>query len=191
MLSRENDIFNIRLVEGDIRSHKKYYYVSKEYKDSLIFLIDDDIYYPTDILEKSLNEYLKNPNTVVCNYGTQIQFDNVCRHKSYSHWISNRGSTNIFFGSGGGTLFKPKDLHVDLTNITLAYELTPTADDIWLNTMARLKGTRIILLSNKLILPIINSKSDDLSSVNNGLFKNDIQIEAIEKHYGRCFDEHK
>src|SRR5574344_2458546 len=50
---RMNERFEVRLVEGDIRSHKKYYYVSKEYPDSLIFLIDDDIYYSSDILERT------------------------------------------------------------------------------------------------------------------------------------------
>ena len=38
-----DDFFVVRFVEGDIRSHKKYYYVSKEYPDSYIILIDDDI----------------------------------------------------------------------------------------------------------------------------------------------------
>lgn len=54
--SREDDVFKIRMVDGDIRSHKKYYYVVKEYTDDLIFLIDDDIYYPTDIIERSVRE---------------------------------------------------------------------------------------------------------------------------------------
>ena len=49
---RVNNIFQIRMVSGDIRSHKKYYYVVKEYPNSLILLIDDDLYYPTDMIEQ-------------------------------------------------------------------------------------------------------------------------------------------
>ena len=47
----QSNIFQIKLVDGDIRSHKKYYYVSKEFPNSLVLLVDDDIYYPTDMIE--------------------------------------------------------------------------------------------------------------------------------------------
>ena len=86
LLSMQNDIFEIRLVDGDARSHKKYLYVCREYPDSLVFLVDDDIYYPTDILEKSLNVYKKYPHSIVCNYGAQIRFDSKGRHLPYSQW---------------------------------------------------------------------------------------------------------
>ena len=46
----EGDRFTIRMVDGDIRSHKKYFYVAKEHPDDYVFLIDDDIYYPPTIL---------------------------------------------------------------------------------------------------------------------------------------------
>ena len=47
-----NDIFIIKFVEGDIRSHKKYFYVLSEYSDCKIIIIDDDLFYPSDMVEK-------------------------------------------------------------------------------------------------------------------------------------------
>lgn len=191
LIKMQDDIFQIKMVDGDLRSHKKYYYVAKYYPNNLVFLVDDDIYYPDNILEKSLVEYRLSPQSVICNYGTQITYDKSGRRLPYSQWKTNRSNKDVFFGSGGGTLFNPINLHEDLRNIELAQELTPTADDIWLNTMARISGTKIVLLSNRLILPISYMNNEELSTINNGMSQNDAQLLAIERHYGHCFDKVK
>ena len=185
---RVNDVFEIRMVDGDIKSHKKYYYVSKEYPDSLVFLIDDDIYYPTDILERSLLKFKNYKNCVVCNFGSQITFNQNGEHKKYSCWKEIEDDSNLFFGSGGGTLFIPSKLYKDLTNIEIAMSLTPSADDIWLNAMTRLAGLSVTHVYDLILLPIMNKQTIELNSINNGLSKNDEQIEAVENYYGRCFD---
>ncbi|MFS3010283.1 hypothetical protein AAH021_23745 [Bacteroides thetaiotaomicron] len=41
----------IRFVDEDLRSHKKYYYVLQEFKDSNVILLDDDLYYPDGLVE--------------------------------------------------------------------------------------------------------------------------------------------
>ena len=41
----EDSLFEVRIVDGDIRSHKKYYYVLQEYPDKSFVTCDDDIYY--------------------------------------------------------------------------------------------------------------------------------------------------
>lgn len=186
---REDDIFVIRLVDGDIRSHKKYYYVSKEYSDSLVFLIDDDIYYPSYILEKSVEIYKNTPKSVICNYGCQIRFDSRGYHFPYSQWLDSDSQEDVFFGSGGGTLFRPSDMYTDLTKKDLALKLAPNADDIWLNAMARIEGLKIVRISNRLILPIYNKEDVTLDSLNNGNSQNDIQIKAVEDYYGACFNK--
>jgi len=187
---REDDEFEIRLVDGDIRSHKKYYYVAKEYPNSLVFLIDDDIYYPTDILERSLQQYNKSGNSIICNYGYKIMRNADGNRKRYSEWeplYSHTESESLFFGSGGGTLLNPSKLYYDLTNIDLALKLCPLADDIWLNVMAKLAGLKIKLLNNGLIMPIISKNDTTLSSVNNGQDKNEEQLKAVEAYYGKIF----
>ena len=183
---REGAVFEIRMVDGDIRSHKKYYYVSKEYPDALIFLIDDDIYYPTDILEKTVKTGEANPDAVICNYGYHIGYNDDGSLKPYNRWprIFRCGIDNhIFFGSGGGTLFKPKQLYKNLTNINLARELTPIADDIWLNAMVRLAKRNVHLLDNGLILPVTIKNDVKLATQNKGLDMNDVQINKLNDYY--------
>lgn len=191
LLNRRDEQFEIRMVEGDIRSHKKYYYATKEYPDDLLFLIDDDIYYDTDIIRRSVKAYIDYAEKcVVCNYGSRISYDeNVC--KPYSEWQSIEGKKavgkELFFGSGGGTLFRPSDMYEDLTNIELAKRLTPLADDIWLNTMAMKAGLTKIMLPHGPLLPVRMKENVTLSSVNNGEGQNNNQLEAVRLYYGDIF----
>lgn len=182
----EGDIFKIRMVDDDLRSHKKYYYISLEYVDANVFLIDDDIYYPSTLLEDTWTEYLKHENAVICNFGFHIKYNADGVMESYNTWIpchEKSSDKNLFFGSGGGTLFQPSKMFKDLTNVELFTKLTPSADDIWLNAMARIAGMEIIIIRNGLILPIANKKNSKLSSVNVGMGQNDIQLKNVSTYY--------
>jgi len=185
LLSRRSGLFEIRLVEGDIRSHKKYYYVIRENPNSLVFLIDDDLYYPTDIIEKSIKEYLKGESSVVCNYGFQIRFENgkILPYRKWKRMVHYSTSPNLFFGSGGGTLIDVSKLNYICTNIDLAMDLTPIADDIWLNAVVRFSGIRISMLKNGNILPISIENSAKLAEQNLWNNQNDIQLKKVIDYY--------
>ena len=51
LISRQDDIFHIEMVDGDLRSHKKFFYSFTSYPDNLVLLVDDDIYYPLNMVE--------------------------------------------------------------------------------------------------------------------------------------------
>lgn len=184
--SRQDGVFEIRMVDGDIRSHKKYYYVAKEYPNSLIFLIDDDIYYPTDIIEKTLAAHHKYPDAVISNYGYIIRYNQrneLLPYLKWKRWFSFSTDPNLFLGSGGGTLFKSSGLYKDLTQIELALRLTPIADDIWLNAMVKLVQRPIVLLPNGQLLPITIAGNTCLNTENINQNRNDIQLTELVKYY--------
>ena len=184
---RQGKHFEIRMVEGDIRSHKKYYYISKEEPESLVFLIDDDIYYDTHLVERVMEEHRKNPDAVICNFGRHISRDEEGRLKPYIQWpyeFHRSEAGDLFFGSGGGTLFRPSWLSSDLTDIGKARTVCPMADDIWLNAMVRFAGRKIIILKNGKILPVYNRDNVNLYQTNMEGAQNDEQLEAITKYYG-------
>ena len=186
LYDREDDTFEIRMVDGDIRSHKKYYYVSKEFPDSLVLLIDDDIYYASDLLERTMMAHEENPHAVICNYGYLMTYQADGKLNPYRKWkhnYSNSTSSQLFFGSGGGTLFRPSELYCDLTNIEKARQLTPLADDIWLNAMVRLAGRPIVMLKNGLFLEINNKNNVRLATENCSLNKNDEQLNNIIDYF--------
>ena len=44
-------------VKEDIKSHKKYYYTMKHYRDYAIITLYDDIYYPSDVIVSLYESY--------------------------------------------------------------------------------------------------------------------------------------
>ena len=181
------DVFNIRFVSGDLRSHKKHYYVSKEYPDALILLVDDDIYYPTDMIEQLLFAYEQNTDSVVCRYGSIVKFDENGEILPYVKWknvTQQSMDKQLFFGSGGGTLFTPSKLYADFGNKELFMELTPFADDVWINAMTRLARLPVKMLKPQILLPVQGKGYKiTLCAKNVEQGKNDIQIAAVSDYY--------
>ncbi len=183
---RVGEHFEIRMVEGDLRSHKKYYYVAKEYPDSLVFLVDDDIYYDSHLLERSVKAHQEFPDAVICNYGYHIGYNKDSTLKPYKQWKHEYYAStddDLFFGSGGGTLFCPSDLYSDLTDIEHAMKLCPIADDVWLNAMAKLAKRRTIMLKNGPVLPIYCPNDVKLATQNLWDSGNDEHLAAVLNYY--------
>lgn len=183
---RVGEDFEIRIMPEDIRSHKKHYYVFQEYPDHLIILIDDDIYYPSTMIEDLLMAHAKHPNAIICRYGFVMQFDETGKVKPYWQWTFWTGSYydhSFFFGSGGGTLVQPRLLYSDVSNKNLFLSLTPLADDIWLNAMAYLTHTPIVKIKSGIILNIDNKNNESLYTTNLYGNKNDEQLHNIIVYY--------
>lgn len=187
LLQEIDDIFEVQFVEGDIRSHKKYFYVSQKYPEKHIFLIDDDILYCPDLLERVWNAHNKYPNAIISNYGFLIHYKPNCITPDvYNTWKENfeeSDNPDLFFGSGGGTLFNPKRLYQDLTDIGLATKLTPYADDIWLNSMMRLAGISCHMIKHGLYLRVEIKENIKLASRNVGDNLNDKQLNDLRNYY--------
>ena len=187
LLSYEKFGFEIRFVDGDIGSHKKYFYAFQEFKEKMIVIVDDDIFYPTDMIEKLFKIYSEQETPcVIGRYGCFISKDLDGRLLSYSHWKTihgNANSENLFFGSGGGTLVCPKYLYRDVFRKDLFMELTPKADDIWLNAMCRLAKVPIKIINAGPPMPILITNNIKLASENLWKNKNDQQINAVHHYY--------
>lgn len=177
----------IRFVEDDIRSHKKYYYIFKESPSSLVFLADDDIIYPSWIVEDSFRRYTEagGMKVIIGNYGRTIIHLTDGSLAPYSKWpIFPKPSDDVFFGSGGGTLLRPCDLYKDICEKDLFLKFTPTADDIWLNAMARLGENTIKISMDTFPLPVMIRKNRKLA--NSNLINeeaNDKQLVGVQNYY--------
>lgn len=186
LASRVDEIFEIRIVDGDLKSYKKFYYSFQEFNSDLVLLVDDDIYYPLDMLEVMLTEYIKNPNSVVCRFGYQMVYDNQGNLTNYDTWpLIQESSTNgdILFGTGGGSLYCPQSLYKDVCNKELFMDLCPKADDIWINTMVRLAQLQITKLDCGGLLPVLTKDDQMLCTTNVVEGYNDIQIRAVANYY--------
>lgn len=182
---RQNDVFEIKLVEKDYRSHKKYLYAFVDYPDDIVITVDDDIFYPSTMIESLYQAHLQNPNAIICRYARKMKRDIDGRLLSYRRWSDcfEKKDMDIFFGSGGGTLFVPSKLYKDVTNVNLAIKLCPYADDVWLNAMTRMNGLPIMPITNHLILPVLCESKENLKSINVDQDLNDVQINEIVDYY--------
>lgn len=185
LIKLESDIFEIRFVDGDIRSHKKYIYAFSEFPEKLVITVDDDIIYSPYLIESLVKEHKKYPNDVLCCYAKKIKRATDGQLSPYNTWstLDNICDTDVFFGSGGGTLFQPKNMYKDVLNTELSKRLTPLADDIWLNAMCRLAGLNIRLITKNLYLFFDKDEGISLSKQNVGMQKNDIQLNNIMDYY--------
>jgi hypothetical protein len=177
----------IRFVDDDIRSFKKYIYSLTEYPKDHIITVDDDIIYPTFIISKLIEYRDKYPGALVCNRSTQITAKGSQLH-TYVNWIdctqAESPSNTLFITTGGGTLIPPNSLYGDVLNKELFRELSFNNDDIWLNAMAQLKNTPIAKTDFwSACLPIMYLNNTRLSTINvdNGL--NDRQLSQVRNYY--------
>lgn len=183
---RVGEDFEIRIVPGDIRSHKKHFYVFQEFPDHLVILIDDDIYYPSTMIEELLIAHTKHPEAIICRYGFVMQFDEtdkIMPYRKWTFWTGSYSDRSFFFGSGGGTLVQPRLLHSDVSNKKLFLSLTPLADDIWLNAMTYLARTPIVKIKSGIILNIDNKNNESLYTINLNGNKNDEQLNNVIAYY--------
>ena len=184
LVQEQDDLFSIVMVDGDIRSHKKYYYAVKYYSEKSFITCDDDIFYDNRMIERLLKTSKLYPKCIIANKTSQMVFakNGV---SPYKNWYDNKtpfshvdliqiGLCGVFYPAGC--------LHSMVTNDVLFMKLAPYADDIWLNAMARLKGTPVVQ-SSEIRYPLeIVSESPSLTDINNGENKNDLQIEQIRNY---------
>ncbi len=179
---------NIEIMEGDLRSHKKYYYCLKKYRNDIIVTIDDDIFYPSSMLCNLYNNYLKFPDSIIARYGYKMisEGKNISSYKNWETTFSPlKPDSSIFFGSGGGTLFPPGSLPDETLNKKIFMSICPYADDIWLNTMIRLNGNKVVRLElhQCSLLPVVIPKNEELSTINLIEDQNDKQLKDVRNYF--------
>lgn len=157
----------IRFVDEDIRSYKKFYYAFQEFKDKLVMTLDDDLLLPSYFLKSIYDCKLQHPDNVIASFGFRFYWDEKIGyiHPDGSRICHNDSGLNLFFGSGGGTLFDTK-VAAKMDTIDRIRELCPTADDIYLNALIRIGGMGITFHVNNPLLAVKNKGNIALVSHN-------------------------
>lgn len=182
----------------NIKSHKKYFYVMQQFPDNVIITLDDDLLYSEFLIKRLLDKSIRNPDAIIaarshcirlypngipCRYSSWPKYENIMSCSRYVRF------NNMFFTSGAGTLFPPHILPQEAYDSEVLMELTPTADDIWLNAMARIGNIKIITLSSNdgHLVVMDETQNDSLFVENVCNNKNDEQINNVIKKYGKIF----
>jgi len=192
-LEKENEIFEIRDYSRDLRSYLKLIPALKDFSESVIVTIDDDIYYEKDMLKDLVKLHQKYPEAIIAN---RVKIADPS--KPYRKWKKLRWydflikrikiNSHIIQTGVGGVLYPPHSLNPKMLDEDLFMKLAPTTDDIWFWAAAISNGKTIIPVPfgphnkpkevgkpRELSLKTVNFKS--------GTSRNDEAIKAILEKY--------
>lgn len=132
----------------NIYPHKKYYYSMKENPDSAIVTVDDDAYYPENLLLNLVRTYERYPNAVCCYWAHRFIPDVEGSEYPCSKWqpeIEGYEPSHTIIPTGvGGVLYPPHSLDNEVFNLDAIKECALRTDDMWLKTMALLNKTKAV-----------------------------------------------
>lgn len=178
----------IEWCDGDMKAYKKFLPALKRYPDDLIIIIDDDLIYPVDLVERLYHTHKCFPKAIIASRVHEIGIDKDGKIAPYGTWKKQCGhDTNVvkqdwFFTGGAGTLLPPHIFGEEMFETDVILDLCPWADDIWLNINAAMQKVPIInVAANNILTRIDGTQEICLQKIN--IEKNDIQLKNVITHY--------
>jgi hypothetical protein len=195
------DIYNragveFRFVPEDLKPHKKYFYTLQEYPGAIVILVDDDLFYENDMVEKLYNAYLRFPYAISTLTANKITFDrhgHISRFYKWALWDCdkhiNKPSMLLYPISGHGTLLPPNALNPEVFNKEAIKRLCLYDDELWLKIMSVLQGTPVVLADYNAFRPIIAGSQVEGSLIKRGGFEGQLTAERIRTDAFAAYNE--
>ena len=152
------------------------------YNNARIVSVDDDKFFPPDLLTKLTAEANRSPGAIVGARGWQMAEANgtVAFGEGWSRANLSTPSPILFMPPGNGSLYPPGSLPEMAGDYELMSEICPTADDVWFWAMGLQAGTESKCLGMNAHRPVIRQlKTESLASLNAG----PAQFRAVLKHF--------
>lgn len=148
-LADENDVFEIRDYPEDLRSYRKLIPALRDFPDSIIVTVDDDVWYHKDMLKSLLEWHEKFPQDVIAHRAKKIKLG-----APYKEWMKYRwyhfltkkihqDKLNLQTGVGG-VLYPAHSLKKEMLDPALFTKIAPTTDDIWFWAATIANGRTVI-----------------------------------------------
>ncbi len=185
----ESQGLEIKLLKEDWRSFNKLIPALFEFPDDYLVTADDDIIYNSTWLEELVNMH-KRTEGIVAQRAHLIQFNQDKSLKSYNDFMSETPKENyyvlnsplVFPTTCGGVLYPPKSFDKRVTDISTAFDLTPSNDDIWCFFMHSLNNKNASLIGDRALLNLNSGSNNQLWNINKEA--NDKQIQSMIKKFG-------
>ena len=180
----------------DLRPHKKYYYAMQEYPDAIVITVDDDVYYPSFLVERLYSKHKEFPDAICCNWAHLIKKSNDGKILPYNKWekgvsgFDDKPSFSLNQVGYEGVLYPPHSLDSRCFDKDLLCKLSLNADDLWLKAMSYLHGTKVVRANDVAYryFGILKSQKVALNTSNCGQNKNDEAIEKITTYFPELED---
>lgn len=153
-----------------------------------IITVDDDARYEPWLVSRLIEESRHHPGSVIGHRGREIRCDEDGLVPSNDWMLASRATPagRVLLTGVGGVLYPPGVLPIDLlTDVDLARELCPTADDVWFWAVARVAGvpTRCLGLTSWCRLRR-QAHTPTLNTINRDEGQNDVQLARVIEHFG-------
>ena len=192
LLNLQKRGLQIELREGDLRSHKKYYYTLESYPNDIMVTVDDDVFYNSHLLAYLVESANAFPDAICCTNSKIITF----AHNEllpYNQWNIKKKYLiptydTIPIGIGG-VLYPVGALDRNVLDKDVFMNYCPNADDIWLKAMGLINHRKAVQTIYKAAyLPVLSKKNDTLC-LTNSQGGNDKQIQAIRAYLIQKFGQ--
>lgn len=190
------DLGSVELIvaDKDLGPHLKYFYAMQKYRNLPVITIDDDVFYPADMVEKLYKAHNENPNCIIGRRCFHITTSNG-KINSYRDWLKHftgiiQKPTHKIFATGiGGILYPMNCLELDDNNIDEIMNIKYD-DDFYLKALEVRKNLKIIsICSNWKLLYLKNLDDNITQSISLWNNKNIKESDKnIEKYYKEFID---
>ena len=139
-----NKDLQIISVDKNLKSHLKYFYSMKLFRDYAIITLDDDIGYSNHTFESLFDAYIKNPNIICGRRSHLMTYNKNGEGNGYFKWsfqqhLIKKANFKITLTNVGGSIFPPDILNINEELLPIIKE-TITCDDLTLKYFANIKG---------------------------------------------------
>ena len=192
LLNMQKRGLQIELREGDLRSHKKYYYTLESYPNDIMVTVDDDVFYNSHLLAYLVESANAFPDAICCTNSKIITF----AHNEllpYNQWNIKKKYLiptydTIPIGIGG-VLYPVGALDRNVLDKDVFMNYCPNADVIWLKAMGLINHRKAVqTIYKSAYLPVLSKKNETLC-LTNLQGGNDKQIQAIRAYLIQKFGQ--
>ena len=179
----------IRFCE-DLWPHKKYFFAMQEFPDDVIVTVDDDVFYPENVLEQLWRVHQKHPRAICCQRGHVMVYKEDGTIANYREWDSEvtglmEPTMQLFPIGCGGVLYPPHLLNEKLFDKEEIRKLCLANDDIWLKTMEVINDIQAVrgIPDTLIYFDIIGTRKSALLLENANECRNDSIMKAVCESY--------
>lgn len=174
----------------DLKSHKKYYYsLQAQQPEELVITVDDDIIYHPHTIARLIQSHKESPDAIICSLAHIITFDDEGKINPYSKWLTTGDNAdanpNNMPLTGSGCLYPYGVLRDETFDIETIKAVAPTADDLWIGSMSKMSGVRIITPRKvpKTFTVVSSSQTEHLGKINCIGNENDNTMRRLLERY--------
>lgn len=184
--------FEIRWVDGNMKSHKKYLYAVRDFPDALLITVDDDIECRNTLVGELVEGHRRFPHAVIGIRCHVINFDESGKVLPYRRWVQesgnrfpktlNRPSMRLFSTSGSGMCLPPGSLPQEAFDEHAILKTCLNADDLWLKAMTVMAGWPTVSLPGRQDVHMIEGTQVEALWSENARGGNDRAFAAIREY---------